>query len=317
MKILINEFNFNENEKEFLAMLGDFNNSTNLQVENIINFGGDKTSVLAYLSYKFELVNYLDKHKLKLAKRYKNLKLKYITMQKFDNKNAIKILLKCRDLRAVVILSAIMYTKLFDYKLPLSSEEIDLIKYQGKIFPKILAMLGKNYERAVFEDKCFELLDNENYKEIINAPAMNVLNNKALIKDLSVKLTKMSQDICETYIIENRLKNALGVFLKMKRKNCVIEEVYDIIGFRVLVETEEQCYHMLNVIKKNFVCVEGRIKDFISKPKPNGYRALHATILYNEKNVEIQVKTKDMHRASEYGECAHWKYKQRLIKIRG
>ena len=111
--------------------------------------------------------------------------------------------------------------------------------------------------------------------------------------------------------ITGREKSPLSIWRKMKRKNISFEELSDIMAFRILVDTVPNCYAALGVIHGHYAMVPERFKDFISTPKPNGYRSLHTTIFGPEqRRIEVQIRTSEMHEIADLGVAAHWAYKQ-------
>jgi guanosine-3',5'-bis(diphosphate) 3'-pyrophosphohydrolase len=111
--------------------------------------------------------------------------------------------------------------------------------------------------------------------------------------------------------ILGREKTPYSIWRKMERKNISFEQLSDIMAFRVHVESVPACYAGLGVIHGAYHMLPGRFKDFISTPKPNGYRSLHTTIIGPERRkIEVQIRTRDMHEISELGVAAHWAYKQ-------
>ncbi len=111
--------------------------------------------------------------------------------------------------------------------------------------------------------------------------------------------------------VYGREKSPLSIWHKMKRKNISFEQLSDIMAFRITVDTVPDCYAALGVIHGRYAMVPERFKDFISTPKPNGYRSLHTTIFGPERRrIEVQIRTTDMHEVAELGVAAHWAYKQ-------
>jgi len=96
----------------------------------------------------------------------------------------------------------------------------------------------------------------------------------------------------------------------MQNKNITFEQLSDIMAFRIAVDSIDQCYQVLGVIHRHYSLVPGRFKDFISTPKPNGYKSLHTTVIGLNHRIEIQIRTHEMHRTAELGIAAHWQYKQ-------
>jgi guanosine-3',5'-bis(diphosphate) 3'-pyrophosphohydrolase len=111
--------------------------------------------------------------------------------------------------------------------------------------------------------------------------------------------------------VYGREKSPLSIWHKMKRKNISFEQLSDIMAFRITVDSVPDCYAALGVIHGRYAMVPERFKDFISTPKPNGYRSLHTTIFGPERRrIEVQIRTTDMHEVAELGVAAHWAYKQ-------
>src|SRR5919205_474803 len=111
--------------------------------------------------------------------------------------------------------------------------------------------------------------------------------------------------------VSGREKTPYAIWRKMQRKNVGFEQLSDIMAFRVSVDTLADCYHALGVIHSAYPVVPGRFKDYISTPKPNGYRSIHTGVIGPEKQrIEVQIRTHDMHEVAELGVAAHWVYKQ-------
>jgi GTP pyrophosphokinase len=111
--------------------------------------------------------------------------------------------------------------------------------------------------------------------------------------------------------LSGREKSPYSIWRKMQRKNVGFEQLADIMAFRIVVDTVEQCYHALGVLHSRYPVVPGRFKDYISTPKPNNYRSLHTGIIGPERQrIEAQIRTREMHEVAELGVAAHWVYKQ-------
>jgi GTP diphosphokinase / guanosine-3',5'-bis(diphosphate) 3'-diphosphatase len=108
-----------------------------------------------------------------------------------------------------------------------------------------------------------------------------------------------------------REKHPYSIWKKMAERHVTFEQITDIMAFRVLTDSEEDCYKALGVLHTTWQMIPGRFKDYISTPKSNGYRSLHTALIYeNSMRVEVQVRTSEMHRTNEFGLAAHWAYKQ-------
>ncbi len=108
-----------------------------------------------------------------------------------------------------------------------------------------------------------------------------------------------------------REKHPFSIWKKMAERHVSFEQITDIMAFRVLTQSDEDCYRALGVLHTTWQMVPGRFKDFISTPKTNGYRSLHTTLIHaGSMRVEVQIRTREMHRTNEFGYAAHWAYKQ-------
>jgi len=125
---------------------------------------------------------------------------------------------------------------------------------------------------------------------------------------------KIKQRLAEAGLkveVSGREKHPYSIWHKMAERHVSFEQVTDIMAFRVLTDTEEDCYRALGILHTTWQFLPGRFKDYISTPKTNGYRSLHTSLMYeNSMRVEVQIRTREMHRRNEFGLAAHWAYKQ-------
>jgi len=111
--------------------------------------------------------------------------------------------------------------------------------------------------------------------------------------------------------ISGRRKSPYSIWRKMQQKNVPFEQLSDVMAFRIVVDSIEQCYQALGTIHARYPVVPGRFKDYISTPKPNGYRSIHSTVIGPQKlRIEVQIRTREMHEVADVGVAAHWAYKQ-------
>ena len=116
--------------------------------------------------------------------------------------------------------------------------------------------------------------------------------------------------------ISGREKTRYSIWKKMQRKHVTFEQLSDIMAFRIVVDDLGECYHALGVLHSNYQTLPGRFKDYISTPKPNGYRSIHTTLLGPEsQRIEIQIRTHEMHAEADLGVAAHWAYKDGTKKV--
>ncbi len=111
--------------------------------------------------------------------------------------------------------------------------------------------------------------------------------------------------------VAGREKHPYSIWRKMSERHVTFEQITDIMAFRVLVDEPQDCYRALGVLHQTWQMIPGRFKDYISTPKSNGYKSLHTALIYeNSMRVEVQIRTREMHRTNEFGLAAHWAYKQ-------
>jgi GTP pyrophosphokinase len=111
--------------------------------------------------------------------------------------------------------------------------------------------------------------------------------------------------------VEGREKKPYSIWRKMQKKDIGFEQLSDIMAFRIIVDTVEQCYQSLGIIHNHYPSIPGRFKDYISTPKPNKYQSIHTTIIGPQRQrIEVQIRTTEMHEVAELGVAAHWAYKQ-------
>ncbi len=115
--------------------------------------------------------------------------------------------------------------------------------------------------------------------------------------------------------VSGRRKHPYSIWRKMSERHVSLEQLSDIIAFRAIVDSEEECYRALGIIHRRWPMVPGRFKDYISTPKRNGYRSLHTAVIHAENmRIEVQIRTREMHAQAEFGLAAHWAYKQDAVR---
>jgi GTP diphosphokinase / guanosine-3',5'-bis(diphosphate) 3'-diphosphatase len=157
----------------------------------------------------------------------------------------------------------------------------------------------------------FEQLEPDAYKTITDRLADIRRKADVEIDQISQTMAWEMEQAGLTIKISGREKHPYSIWKKMQERHVAFEQLTDINAFRVITETTEDCYRALGVLHRRWQMVPGRFKDFISTPKRNGYKSIHTTIMFAKNmRVEVQIRSKDMHRGSEYGYAAHWAYKQ-------
>ncbi len=179
------------------------------------------------------------------------------------------------------------------------------------IFAPIADSLGMQTIKSELEDLSLKALKPESY-EYINGYLLEKKGEyTAYIKQVSKAIAEACAKAGITDIeITGRVKHAYSIYQKIKKRKKEIDEIYDILGIRVICQTTVECYTILGVIHSMWIPIEGRFKDYIAMPKANNYQSLHTTVLGPQnRHLEIQIRTQEMHKTAEEGVAAHWAYK--------
>jgi RelA/SpoT family (p)ppGpp synthetase len=178
------------------------------------------------------------------------------------------------------------------------------------IYAPVAHRLGLNPVYRELQDLSFAFLKPMRYATL--AKALNEARHQrtTLVEQTRKKLYEALKVADISAQVQGREKTLFSIYRKMERKRLTFAKVSDIFGLRVVVDTEAQCYLALGAVHKAFKPQPGRIKDFISLPKPNGYQSLHTTLLGESgTQFEVQIRSQSMHRVAESGVAAHWLYK--------
>ena len=179
------------------------------------------------------------------------------------------------------------------------------------IYAPIALRLGMAKVRGELEDLAFSYLDPVTYENIRSEVENRRADSSRFIKRIKEEMHKSFTEQRITAKIESRIKRVYSVYQKMRRQKISLNEVYDFIAIRVLVDTVRDCYTLLGIVNNIWNPIPGRIKDFIAMPRNNMYQSLHTTVIsHNGQPFEIQIRTHEMHRVAEEGIAAHWKYKE-------
>ena len=176
--------------------------------------------------------------------------------------------------------------------------------------------LGMNTIKWELEDLAFATLHPKIYDEIVRLVAERAPSRDTYLSEVIEQVNKDLRGGGIKAEVTGRPKHYYSIYQKMIVRGREFTDIYDLVGIRVLVDTERDCYATLGVIHANWQPVPGRFKDYIAMPKFNMYQSLHTTIIGpGGKPVELQIRTQAMHRTAEYGIAAHWKYKERKTDV--
>ncbi|MCD8365281.1 MAG: bifunctional (p)ppGpp synthetase/guanosine-3',5'-bis(diphosphate) 3'-pyrophosphohydrolase [Clostridiales bacterium] len=179
------------------------------------------------------------------------------------------------------------------------------------IYAPIAQRLGISRIKTELDDLALKYLEPEAYYNLVNQVAQRKSVREAYINALVQAVSKVISDAGIQANIMGRAKHFFSIYKKMVNQNKTLDQIYDLFAIRIIVKDVKDCYAALGVIHEHYTPVPGRFKDYIAMPKPNMYQSLHTTLIGPDgRPFEIQIRTEEMHRTSEYGIAAHWKYKE-------
>ena len=221
------------------------------------------------------------------------------------------ILATSKDIRVLLVKIADRLHNMRTIKFVKNKEkQIRISKETMEIYAPLADRMGMNRIRDELEDLSFEVLNHE---------ARNLINNRldeikedrtSSFKTISFELTDILNQQKITSQIIGREKTPFSIWRKIQKKRVSLEQMTDIMGFRIILKTVEDCYKALGLFHSKYNCIPGKFKDYISSPKINNYQSIHTAIIGpNKRPIEIQIRTMPMHEFAERGVASHWKYK--------
>ena len=178
------------------------------------------------------------------------------------------------------------------------------------IYAPLAGRMGMQDMRSELENLAFKWLQPEHYRAITERLNEMQADHAETIKTISAELSEKLKSEGIDAKVSARVKSPWSIFTKIERKQIALEQLSDMIGFRLVVKTLEDCYRAVGVVHTSWKVVPGRFKDYISVPKHNDYRSIHTTIVGpGRQRVELQIRTEEMHRIAELGIAAHALYK--------
>ena len=221
------------------------------------------------------------------------------------------------DIRVVIIKLADRLHNMRTLKYMTPEKQQIKSKETLEIYAPIAHRIGMARIKWELEDISFRFLYPKDYKEI-----SDLVNSKREERERYTAniIKKIKEELKKHNVkseVTGRPKHLYSIYRKMYEKEKKFADLNDLIAMRIIVDKEEECYNVLGIIHNLFEPVSGRFKDYIAVPKSNGYQSIHTTVKGpNDQNVEIQIRTFEMHRIAEDGVAAHWKYKEKKSKVK-
>jgi guanosine-3',5'-bis(diphosphate) 3'-pyrophosphohydrolase len=228
---------------------------------------------------------------------------------------------EARSIRKMFVASArdirVLLVKLADRAHNMRTIEHLSPEKQGRIAEQTLGIysplahrLGIYWLKSEFEQVAFQVLHADEYAELMDKLTLHKLQRDGYIQEITSILTKRMNESGLEAAVTGRPKSAYSIYQKMNKQGLHYDDVYDVVAFRVLVDSDRDCYDALGIVHNNWRPIPGRFRDYLALPKTNRYQSLHTTVIgpYGER-MEVQIRTHEMHQVAEFGIAAHWKYK--------
>ncbi|MBV52596.1 MAG: GTP pyrophosphokinase, partial [Coxiellaceae bacterium] len=216
------------------------------------------------------------------------------------------------DARIVLLKLAKQIVDLQRIKLAPEQERRALARHTMDLYAPLANRLGMGQLKWQLEDFAFRYLEPETYSQLSKSLKLRRMERDHFINEMKATLISLLNDAGITDVdVSGRSKHIYSIHKKIQRKQVPFDQIYDASALRILVPEIKDCYTTLGIIHAQWPPIKEEFDDYISQPKPNGYQSIHTAVIFHETlNVEIQIRTHDMHESAELGVAAHWKYKE-------
>lgn len=275
------------------AILHDVIEDTDYSYEDIVRMFGEEIAILVDGVTKLDKLDYSSKEEAQ-AENYRKM---FLAMAK--------------DIRVILIKLADRLHNMRTLKYMPPNKQKEKAQETLDIYAPLAHRLGISKIRIDLEDLSLKYLEPDIYYDL----AQKIERKQSERIDYVNKIVKDVKDKLEAAginaFVEGRPKHFFSIYKKMVNQNKTLDQIFDLFAIRAIVDTIRDCYEVLGIMHEMYKPIPGRFKDYISMPKPNRYQSLHNTLVGPEgETFEIQIRTWEMHRTSEYGIAAHWKYKE-------
>lgn len=283
-----------DKESIVAGLLHDVVEDTVLTSEEITEMFGEEVSLLVDGVTKLTQLSY---SKDKVEIQAENLRKMFLAMAKDIRVILIKLADRLHNMRTLEYMN--------------TEKQEEKARETMDIYAPIAHRLGIAKLKIELDDLSLRYLEPDIYKELVDRIEKKMQHHERHIEEL---VSEVKEYITQEHIkaqIYGRFKHTFSIYRKMVNQNKTLDQIYDLYAIRIIVDSVKDCYAALGVIHERYKPIPGRFKDYIATPKQNMYQSLHTTLIspFGEP-FEIQIRTMEMHRTSEYGIAAHWKYKE-------
>lgn len=291
-------------------------------VEILSNFGFDSSTVIAAFLHDVledtpvtpeELRALFGDEIVELVEGVTKLdKLQFVNREEAQAENFRKIFVAmAKDLRVVIIKFADRLHNMRSLQYLSAERQQRIARETLDIYAPLAGRLGISFFKCELEDLAMKYLFRDEYKYISESVNTKRSERQGFLNVVCAQIEEKLKEMGIDGEVNGRPKHFYSVYKKMRNAHIDIDQIYDLLAVRIIVNSVKDCYTMLGEIHTMWKPIPGRFKDYIAMPKANNYQSLHTTVItpFNE-TFEIQIRTYEMHRVAEYGIAAHWKYKE-------
>jgi GTP diphosphokinase / guanosine-3',5'-bis(diphosphate) 3'-diphosphatase len=240
-------------------------------------------------------------------------KMNFTTKEEAQAANFRKMLVAMsRDLRVLLVKLSDRLHNMRTLKHMSASGQERIARETMDIYAPLAHRLGISWIKTELEDLSFRYMFPEAYYEIAEKIASKKRERESFIREVIKLLEDMLKEHeIVGFEVQGRPKNFWSIYRKMRAQQVELEQVYDLLAFRVMLKERAACYEVLGLVHNLWKPIPGRFKDYIAIPKPNGYQSLHTSVIGPyQQLIEVQIRTENMHKIAEEGIAAHWLYKE-------
>lgn len=221
------------------------------------------------------------------------------------------LLSMARDTRVIIIKFADRLHNMRTLQHVAARKRLRIALETRDVYSPLAHRFGMAQLKSEFEDLAFKFVDNKAYTELAKRLNEKREEREKYIQNIIEPIsTEISAHNIEAEVL-GRPKHLYSIYKKMRVRNKPLEEIYDLFAIRIIVNDVSECYYVLGIIHNLFIPVYERFKDYVAMPKFNGYQSLHTTVVDHQgRMLEVQIRTREMHRIAEMGIAAHWRYKE-------